>query len=162
MSENALVQIFGKAIPFTKENQKATAQSLVAKVVGGDADPITVFSTIKAMVECLTIFLKSKEVVDATINACEKYGKNGANYNGANLCIAEAGVKYDFSTCNDPEWNDLAKQKAELEAKLKARETFLRGIPGKQTILDEETGEVSTIYAPAKTSSTTVKVTFAK
>lgn len=162
MSENALVKIFGKAIPFTRENQNATAQNLVAKVVGGDADPITVFSTIKAMVECLSIFLKSKEVVDATINACEKYGTSGANYNGANLCVAEVGVKYNYSTCNDPEWNELSKQKADLEAKLKARETFLRGIPGKQTILNEETGEVSTIYPPTKTSSTTVKVTFGK
>lgn len=162
MSENALVKIFGKAIPFTKENQNATAQNLVAKVVGGDADPISVFSTIKAMVECLSIFLKSKEVVDATINACEKYGKSGANYNGANLCVAEVGVKYNYSTCNDSEWNELSKQKADLEAKLKARETFLRGIHGKQTILNEETGEVSTIYPPTKTSSTTVKVTFGK
>ena len=63
MSENALVQIIGRAVPFTKENQKATAQTLVTKVVEGEADPIQVFSTVKALVECLTIFLKDKDVV---------------------------------------------------------------------------------------------------
>lgn len=162
MSENALVQIIGRAIPFTKENQKATAQNLVAKVVDGEADPISVFSTVKALVESLNIFLKDKGVVETTVAAVEKYGKTGALYNGANLCIAEVGVKYDFSTCNDPEWNELSAQRAELDAKIKARETFLRAVPGQQTILNEETGEVSTIYAPAKSSSTSIKVTFAR
>ena len=33
MSENALVQIIGRAVTFTKENKKATAQTLVTKVV---------------------------------------------------------------------------------------------------------------------------------
>lgn len=162
MSENALVQIIGRAVPFTKENQKATAQTLVTKVVEGEADPIQVFSTVKALVECLTIFLKDKDVVDSTIAACERYGKTGALYNGANLCVAEVGVKYDYSACNDPEWDDLSKQRAELDAKIKARETFLRGIPREATILNEDTGEITKVVSPIKTSSTSVKVTFAK
>lgn len=162
MSENALVQIIGRAVPFTKENQKATAQTLVTKVVEGEADPIQVFSTVKALVECLTIFLKNKDVVDSTIAACERYGKTGALYNGANLCVAEVGVKYDYSACNDPEWDDLSKQRAELDAKIKARETFLRGIPREATILNEDTGEITKVVPPIKTSSTSVKVTFAK
>lgn len=162
MSENALVQIIGRAVPFTKENQKATAQTLVTKVVEGEADPIQVFSTVKALVECLTIFLKNKDVVDSTIAACERYGKTGALYNGANLCVAEVGVKYDYSACNDPEWEDLSKQRAELDAKIKARETFLRGIPREATILNEDTGEITKVVPPIKTSSTSVKVTFAK
>lgn len=162
MSENALVQIIGRAVPFTKENQKATAQTLVTKVVEGEADPIQVFSTVKALVECLTIFLKDKGVVDSTITACEKYGKSGAMFNGANLCIAEVGVKYDYSTCGDPDWDDLTAKKAELDAKIKAREAFLRGIPGEATIVNEETGQITKIYPPTKTSSTSVKVTFAK
>lgn len=162
MSENSSVQIFGKAIPFTKETQKATAENLVAQVVNGEADPITVFTTVKAVVECLNIFLKSKEVVETTVAACERYGYSGAICNGANLCVAEVGVKYDFSVCNDPEWNELAKQKAEIEARLKVREKFLRGIPRQATVINEETGELSTLFPPAKSSSTTVKVTFAK
>lgn len=162
MSENALVQIIGRAIPFTKENQKATAQTLVAQVVEGEADPIQAFSTVKALVECLTIFLKDKGVVETTITACEKYGTNGAMYNGVNLCVAEVGVKYDYTACEDPEWNDLIAQKAELDAKIKARETFLRGIPREATILNEDTGEIKKIFPPAKTSSTSVKVTFAQ
>lgn len=162
MSENALVQIIGRAIPFTKENQRATAQTLVSKVVEGETDPIQAFSTVKALVECLTIFLKDKDVVESTIAACEKYGHAGALFNGANLCVAEVGVKYDYSACNDPEWDDLSKQRAEIDAKIKARETFLRGIPREATILNEDTGEITKIVPPIKSSSTTVKVTFAR
>lgn len=162
MEENVSLQIFGRAIPFTKETQKSTAAALVAKVTDGEADPISMFTTIKAMNDCLSQFLKDQAVVEATIGAVEKYGRTGATYNGANLCIAEVGVRFDFSACQDSVWDELAKERTELEAKIKEREKFLRGITTPQTIVNEETGEVKKIYGPAKTSSTTVKVTFSK
>ena len=162
MEENVSVQIFGRAIPFTKEMQKSTAAALVEKVKNGEADPITAFATIKAMYECLGQLLKDKEAVEATINQVKKYGRTGASFNGANLCITEIGIRYDYSVCQDPEWDELSRQKSELETKLKERETFLRGVTKPQTIVIEETGEVKTIYGPAKTSATSIKVTFAK
>ena len=39
MEENVSLQIFGRAIPFTKETQKSTAAALVAKVTDGEARP---------------------------------------------------------------------------------------------------------------------------
>ncbi|WP_290391193.1 hypothetical protein [uncultured Bacteroides sp.] len=134
----------------------------MAKVTDGEADPISMFTTIKAMNDCLSQFLKDQAVVEATIGAVEKYGRTGATFNGANLCIAEVGVRFDFSACQDSVWDELAKERTELEAKIKEREKFLRGITTPQTIVNEETGEVKKIYGPAKTSSTTVKVTFSK
>lgn len=162
MEEKVSLQIFGRAIPFTKETQKSTAAALVAKVTDGEADPISMFTTIKAMNDCLSQFLKDQAVVEATIGAVEKYGRTGATFNGANLCIAEVGVRFDFSACQDSVWDELAKERTELEAKIKEREKFLRGITTPQAIVNEETGEVKKIYGPAKTSSTTVKVTFSK
>lgn len=154
MEENVSLQVFGRAIPFTKETQKSTAAALVAKITDGDTDPISMFTTIKAMNDCLSQFLKDQAVVEATIGAVEKYGRTGATFNGANLCIAEVGVRFDFSACQDTIWDELAK--------IKEREKFLRGITTPQTIVNEETGEVKKIYGPARTSSTTVKVTFSK
>lgn len=161
MSETA-IQIFGRAIPYTKETQKATAIAMAEKVTNGDVEPISTYTAAKAMSDCLAQFLKDEGVVSTTINAVEKYGRTGASCNGANLCIAEVGVKYDFSVCQDPEWDELSKQKAEIDAKMKAREKFLRSIPDKQIIVNDETGEMATVYPPAKTSSTSVKVTFSK
>lgn len=159
---NAQIRIFDEVVPFSKETQKNTANALAAKVTEGDVDPVQFYATIKAMSETLNLFLKDKEVIETTVAACEKYGKAGAAFNGANLAVTEAGVRYDFSACEDPTWNDLAKKKAELDEKIKEREKFLKGISEHQTMIIEETGEVATIYAPVKTSATTVRVTFAK
>lgn len=156
------VQVFGRTIPFTKEKQKTFADNLVKKMTDGEVDPITLYSTVKAMVESLNLFLKSKDVMDSTINACKEYGKAGAFFQGANLCITEAGVKYDYSACKDPEWETLSKQRAEIDEKLKSREKFLRGITGSQVIVNERTGKKVTVFAPGVSSSTIVKVTFAK
>lgn len=161
-SETTAVQIIGRAIPFTKTAQKETVDSLVTQVIGGEVDAVETFIKAKALYETLGAFLKNSGVVETTISECEKNGHEGALYNGARMIVAEAGVRYDFSSCNDPKWNDLAAQKATIEAQLKERETFLRAIPGSQTIVNEETGEVATVYPPTKTSSTTVKVTFTK
>ena len=162
MSENAIVQVFGNKVPFTKENQREAVNTLVKNIKDGEVDPITAYTTIKALYECLGLFLKDKDVVDSTVAACEKFGKEGASYNGASLVVTEASVRYDFSICGDSKWKELAAQKAEIDTKIKAREAFLKAVPAKQTIVNEETGEIDIIYPPAKTSSTTVKVTFAK
>lgn len=156
------IQIFGRVIPFTKEKQKSFADALAKKVTDGEVDPIKMFLTAKAMLESLNLFLKNKEVMDSTLSACKKFGQTGAIFNGANLCATEAGVKYDYSVCKDPEWEDLSKQRAEIDEKLKTREKFLRGITGSQVLANEKTGKKFTVFAPAMSSSTTVKVTFAK
>ena len=160
--ETTAVQIIGRAVPFTKTAQKEAVDRLVAQVTEGEIDAVETFIKAKSLYETLGAFLKDKGVVDTTISECEKNGREGALYNGARMIVAEAGVRYDFSVCKDPKWSDLAAQKATIEAQLKERETFLRAIPGSQTIVNEETGEVVTVYPPAKTSSTTVKVTFLK
>lgn len=146
----------------TKTNQKAIADELITKVVGGEVDPIKAFIQIKGIVECLNTFLKDKGVVDTTVDACSRYGDERPSYAGAKMCVAEVGVRYDYSVCGDPKWNELAAAKASIEAQLKAREDFLKHIDGEQTIVDAESGEVVTVIAPVKTSSTSVKVTFGK
>lgn len=117
MEENVSLQVFGRAIPFTKETQKSTAAALVAKITDGDTDPISMFTTIKAMNDCLSQFLKDQAVVEATIGAVEKYGRTGATFNGANLCIAEVGVRFDFSACQDTIGTNLPKKGQNLRPK---------------------------------------------
>jgi len=43
---------------------------------------------------------------------------------------------------------------------MKSRETMLKSLKEPMQIIDEATGEVSTLYAPKKSSSTTIKVSF--
>lgn len=151
-----------KSATLTKQSQRDIADQLISQVINGDVDPIQTYAQIKGVVECLSLVLKDQTIIDTTIAACAKYGKDVPTFGGAKISVVEAGVKYDFSVCEDIEWNELSSQKKELEQKIKMRETFLKGINVTQTLVDEGTGAIITVYPPAKTSSTVVKVNFQK
>ena len=121
------------------------------------------FTTIKAMNDCLSQFLKDGAVVgNHNRGGRKKYGRTGATFNGANLCIAEVGVRFDFSACQDSVWDELAKERTELEAKIKERESSCAELQPRRQSLTKKPARSRKYTAPAKTSSTTVKVTFSK
>jgi hypothetical protein len=81
---------------------------------------------------------------------------------GATFEVIEAGTKYDYSGCNDTEYDDLTAAINELTARRKEREKFLRGIKNATTIVNEETGELVRILPPVKSSTTTYKTTWSR
>jgi len=46
--------------------------------------------------------------------------------------------KYDFTVCDDPEWNELKIKEADIKAKLKEREEFLKKLKTPMANLDGE------------------------
>lgn len=60
----------------------------------------------------------------------------------------ESGVKWDFSTCEDPEWNDLQSELESIKVKIDDREKFLKGITKKTEVLNDD--EIITLYPPLK------------
>lgn len=81
---------------------------------------------------------------------------------GARFEVVEAGTKYDYSGCGDPDYNYLTERINALTTERKDREKFLRSMKTGTTIVNEETGEVIRIIPPTKTSTTTVKITWSK
>ena len=162
MSNENNVALIERVNALSKTNQKNIADQLIAQVVGGEVDPIKAYIQIKGIVECLNIFLKDKGVIDSTVTACERFGNDKPEYAGAKMSVTEAGVRYDYSMCGDTKYNELVAQRVGLEAQIKAREEFLKHIDGKQTIVDDATGEVMTLYPPARTSTTSLRVAFSK
>ena len=63
------------------------------------------------------------------------------------------GVKYDFSECGDKEYDELVIQKNELDAKIKAKQEFLKTIVKPIELVDTDSGETYTVKAPIKTGS---------
>ena len=53
----------------------------------------------------------------------------------------------------------IAVLKSALKEDIKERETFLKGINGQLTTVNEITGEVATLYPPKKTGSETISIT---
>ncbi len=98
-----------------------------------------------------------KGLKDFAITELETYDRNETDVLGTTVKAVEAGVKYDFSATQA--W---AKQKVLVDTeskKLKEIEAFVKTLKSKTTVVDEETGEAVEYFPPAKTSSTSIRVT---
>lgn len=149
--------------PQNKAEQSAMAARFTQAIVNGDVSPLEEVAKMKSIQEVITLFLKDEEVTKAVIDEVDKYGKDEIpTSSGASFQVKETGVKYDFSLCNDPVWNNLKEQADRINEQLKEREKYLKVIKNPKTEIDEETGEVYTIIPPTRTSTTSYTVTFKK
>ncbi len=144
-------------LPETKQQIETFAYSLEQGLNNGQIVASDLLRFQKAMEK---VFEKIKPtLIENALNEISQYEKNSV-IKGSEFSIVEAGVKYDYSNCNDIEYNTLTIQLEALKSTLKDRETFLKSIKEPLQMIDETSGEVYTIYPPKKTSSTTLKVTF--
>ena len=144
-------------LPETKQQIETFAYSLEQGLNNGQIVASDLLRFQKAMEK---VFEKIKPtLIENALNEISNYEKN-AVIKGSEFSIVEAGVKYDYSECNDVEHNTLTTQIEALKRTLKDRETFLKAIKAPMQMIDENSGEVYTICPPKKTSSTTLKVTF--
>lgn len=70
----------------------------------------------------------------------------------------ETGVKYDYSKCNDPQWERLNASAEAANKALKAREETLKTLTSPVDVLDPETGEVTTVKPPVRSGKTGLAV----
>ncbi len=162
--EKNQIQLFGGLATISKLTQKSVAEKLAALVKSGEVSPLEAYAQVKGAAETLNVFLKDKEVVDAVIATCQRYGKGEVpTYKGVAVAVTEAGVKYAFEDCGDPVYNALAEKKREPDEKIKERQKFLLAIPAEgMTVVNPDSGEVFTAHRPPKSSTTTIRVTFPK
>ncbi|WP_148477752.1 hypothetical protein [Parabacteroides johnsonii] len=150
-----------ESCPINKSDQNDLANRLINTVLDGDINLVEATVKAKSLIEVLTKFVNDDRVKDCTLSEIEKNGKE-TSWNGARLAIKEVGVKYDYSDCNDPVYMDLLKQKEVIDKQLKERESFLKSLSNRTTIVDDETGEVATVIPPVKMSSQGYTITFSK
>jgi hypothetical protein len=144
-------------LPETKQQIEVFASQLENGLINGQIIASDLLRFQKAMEK---VFEKIKPtLIENALNEISQYEKNSV-IKGSEFSIVEAGVKYDYSECNDIEYNTLTTQIEAIKSTLKDRETFLKAIKEPLQMIDENSGEVYTIYPPKKTSTTTLKVTF--
>jgi hypothetical protein len=135
------------------------ADNIIIQVREGDRNPLDVLQSIKAWEKIFEAIKESEMFNSDSLDALSKYGRSTI-INGHKLEQADVGVKYDFTNCNDPEWNQLDGDIRQLTEQKKKVEARLKTLSPKGLIVtDPETGETYTIYPPTKTSKTTIKVT---
>jgi len=158
MQPNNPLSLLTPSLAPTKANAEMIGQKIAAACDDGD------ISTLDA-VSRLHFFAKAVEsAIELTKDAAKlelkKYPKEGATVNGVLIELVETGVKYDYSA--DAQWRGLNDLVKEANANLRAREAFLKGIKKAFDVVDKETGEVTTIYPPVRTSGDGPKVTIPK
>ena len=128
---------------------------LQEEVINGEHDNLLLMANLNILIKGLTD-VKAKAMKEA-MNEAEKHGKS-FEYFGYKFTIKEAGARYDFTQCGLSAYNNTYKEIKEKENTLKEFEGFLKSLTKATTLVNEENGDIETIYPPAKTSSTIIEV----
>jgi hypothetical protein len=152
------VVYYGKEV--NKASIKEQSIALLKDMDEGHMHPLQVAAQFKFVEDVITNV--KEELRQRVIAEQSKYGKERMTFHGATFDIKEAGIKYDYSQCDDTIWNDLKQQLDVLNQQMKEREAFLKSLKERLTYVDESTGEIVTIYPPQKKSTTTYSITWNK
>lgn len=144
------------SVQITKPFIADTSQSIISSIQNGEVNPLDLKLKVKAVESVLETI---KPVLDQHARTeAEKYGAKTFEHLGASVELFEAGTKYDYSACNDEQYNELLAMQEVLKEKMKEREAFLKSIKGSMNIVNES-GEAVTVFAPIKKSTSSLKIT---
>lgn len=160
METNAVKKI-ETVIPTTKVGLQEFAIEINQQIEKGEINPLELLKTFK-MIGKLEEMVKEKMMKAAIIEA-NKYPEKDVELFGVSFKKMEAGTKYDYSNCNDIQYQKIVATEKTIVDERKKREDFLKAIDSSMVIevVDESTGEVKndTVYQAVKTSTSTLQVT---
>jgi hypothetical protein len=142
--------------PESKSQAQTFAQQIIDEVQSGNIDALDVHIRCKALITALNQVVESIE--GKTLAEAQQYGKS-FDLKNARIEIKELGSKWHFDKSNDSKYFLIKANLEKLDTDRKHRETFLKSLKSKTSILDEETGELVDIFPAYKTSKTGITVT---
>lgn len=129
---------------------------IIELVEGGSIDPLLIKIWMKEITEALETI---KPIADsAALSEAEKYGQKSFEKNGYRFELSEFGTKYDYSGTGHPKWNQLSFKAKEINNELKGVEETLKSLKSSITLVDDDSGEIVTVYPPAKKSTSGIKL----
>lgn len=142
-----------KGIPQTKAEINNYSKIIKDQFLSGENENLLQFKALKVFESIIKQSLADKDIKKSVLNAAEKHGKSAELYN-SEFTVCEAGVKYDYSNCNDDIYDQLVKEYNEIGELIKQREEFLKSI-GDNEVYNEHGVKLN---KPLKTSETIVKI----
>jgi len=143
-----------RVMPENKKEIQKFGDELLNSVLIGDENPLEIDGRLKALEELINYVRKSDEFQEYLLNEAEKEGAKSFERGSFKYQVKETGTKYDYSQCGDTILNNLEKNKASIDNKIKVRKNTLKTLNFDSDIFDAETGEK--LYPPSKTSTTKV------
>lgn len=140
-------------ISISKADIKEKVDAVVVTIQDGWTDPLDALILAKKGVELFSSLEKNVRCYAEAKQVSKGYSKHGTK-----ISEAMAGVKYDYSTCNDPEWNELSKKAEEAKKELSKREEFLKAVTKDIEVVDVDTGATHTLKPPVKTGKLGLKL----
>lgn len=139
---------FDNLLNLTKQYMSDSVRMATISVTEGNYDAIKALVYAKKGQELFTLLEKSIRPIAEDKQRLSK----GEVYSLHNADVAqrESGVKYDFSACNDREYNDLKARYEAISTELKSREEFLKRVSKDMELVDTGSGETYTIHPPVR------------
>lgn len=140
----------------TKASAETLAGNLIQAFEDSD-DKISCWAQVKAIEKALETV---KETVRPdVVRFAEQMGVGKKfEHRGVSFELKDAGVKYDYTNCQDVIWNTLNERMKDVKAALDERQKYLQSLKSKTECFDPLTGEFWTAYPPVRKATETVEV----
>lgn len=143
----------------TKAERGQFVNNIIESLESGEISTLKLHKQVKCLEDLVKQITANELYKGSVLAEAAHYGKS-FDHLGAKWQVKEAGTKYDYSQCNDPELYQMQQQLDELTEKVKSRQKFLQLAPPEGIeVLDDQSGEVYRLYPPSKSSTTTVTIT---
>ncbi len=129
-------------------------KNITEGAIEGILDPVRLSTQLDFVIKACT---DSKAIIKDKVLEVLESDRLRKDYYGYKVEIAEVGVSYDFSNCNDEELTGLYEDLESLKEKIKDRENFLKALKAPMTIVNDEHGDVTKIHPPVRRSTTSPK-----
>jgi len=146
-------------LPSTGEQAKIMTRLLITAIKEGEVNPMELKTFLKHFEGAMEEVWKDKEVEVEFMAEAEKW--RGQACNGFTVDIREAGTRYDFDRCEDPEWDTWKTNEDRYKKNRSEREAFLKAVKEPFDIVTGD-GEVVTVKPPVKVSKTSIFLTKVK
>jgi uncharacterized protein (DUF1015 family) len=142
----------------SKSGIEIFSKQVIEAVQSGEVNALELKATFKAIEKII------EKVDEATkenqVRAADKWMEKKFTAFGAEIEKAEVAVKYDYSICGDPVYDQRLKIFNEAKAQLDERQNFLKALSEPLRLVDEGSGEVALVHPPLKKSTSGLKFSF--
>ena len=144
-------------LPSTKDEIQNFSIKIISELESGMIKPLDLLKQIKCFEKVIE---QTKDtLLKMAREEAEKYGAKSFEYKGVKIELAEVGTKYDYSQCNDFVLAKVSEDLSKLNESKKQRETFLKSLKEPISLVDEESGDITQVLPPIKSSTSSLKVT---